>query len=335
MILDYQYFKNIDLLLFLLSMNFTLFFLIVYFVRYRFSNFLGVCVSNEKTSLKHQNISRGLGVFYLSALIPLIFFYENLLKINDLCLIISVCLIGFWDDKRGLSQKLKLIILFLIGVLYILSNEGVSYNFSLDAFNYILLPLYFIFIVLFFNQIDGINGLAAITFIVTALIMNYFLGDVILIVSIFGAVLAYLLINIKGSIGIQGEAGSFFMGAVIFILSIKVDFPFHNLLSFIFLLPILLDVSSTTIVRYYLNINLLEGHRYNLYQKLVAKYQRPGFISLVFGLLQLIIGSFIILGLENLDKGFFFLILFIFISILTVVFLRVSLLIHSKKLLDY
>jgi UDP-N-acetylmuramyl pentapeptide phosphotransferase/UDP-N-acetylglucosamine-1-phosphate transferase len=271
----------------------------------------------------------------LSALIPLIFFYENLLKINDLCLIISVCLIGFWDDKRGLSQKLKLIILFLIGVLYIFSNEGISSNFSLDAFNYILVPLYFIFIVLFFNQIDGINGLAAITFIVTALIMNYFLGDVILIVSIFGAVLAYLLINIKGSIGIQGEAGSFFMGAVIFILSIKVDFPFHNLLSFIFLLPKLLDVSSTTIVRYYLNINLLKGHRYNLYQKLVAKYQRPGFISLIFGLLQLIIGCFIILGLENLDKGFFFLILFIFILILTLVFLKISLLIHSKKLLDY
>lgn len=335
MILDYQNFKNIDLLLFILFINFTLFFLIVYFVRNRFSNFLGVCVSNEKTSLKHEEISRGLGVFYLTTLIPLIFFYENLLEINDLCLIVSVCLIGFWDDKKGLGQKLKLIILLLIGILYVFSNESISYNSSLDSFNYIILPLYFVFNVLFFNQIDGINGLAAITFIVMLLIMNYFLGDVILVVSILGAVLAYLIINIKGSIGIQGEAGSFFMGAVIFILSIKKEFPFHNLLSFVFLLPILLDISSTTIVRYYLNISLLKGHRNNLYQKLVAKYQRPGFVSLIFGLLQMIIGFFIILGIELLDEKLFYLILSTFFLILTLVFLRVSLLIHSKKLLDY
>ena len=328
-------FKNFNFLIALFFINSILYFSTIYFVKEKFPNFFGVCISNEKTSLKHKSISRGLGIFFIITLIPYILYYQNLFQINDLCLIISACVIGFWDDKRNLNQVFKLNILLIIGFLYVFFLEDYTFNLSLVTLNLILLPLYFIFMVLFFNQIDGINGLAGITFIVTVCIFNYFLGNLMFTIPIIGGVFAYLVINIKGSIGIQGEAGSFFMGAVIFVLSLKIDFPFHSLMSIIFLLPILLDVSSTTIVRYYLNINILEGHRSNLYQKLVAKYKKPGFISLVFGLLQLIIGFFIILALENIDKNLAYIMMFIFILILTLVFLRVSFLIHSKKLLDY
>jgi len=334
-IFDYLLFKNFNFLLALFFINFILYFSIIFFVKNKLPNFLGVCISNEKTSLKHKTISRGLGIFFIITLIPYILYYQNLFQINDLCLIISACVIGFWDDKRNLSQIFKLNVLLIIGFLYVFFLEDYSFNLSFDTLNLILLPFYFIFMVLFFNQIDGINGLAGITFIVIIFIFNYFLGNLMLTIPIIGGVFAYLVINIKGSIGIQGEAGSFFMGAVIFVLSLKVDFPFHGLMSFIFLLPILLDIASTTIIRYYLNINILEGHRSNIYQKLVAKYKKPGFISLLFGLSQLIIGFFIILTLENIDKNLAYTMLFILIFILTLVFLRVSFLIHSKKLLDY
>ena len=205
----------------------------------------------------------------------------------------------------------------------------------MNELSLIILPSYFIFLVLFFNQIDGINGLAATTFLVTILLLSFFLENLLIIIPIAGAVFCYLLINLKGKVGIQGEAGSFFMGAFIFIVSLKTDLPFHNSFSILFLFPILLDISSTTVVRYYLKKNILDGHRSNLYQKLVAKYKVPSIISFTFGFFQLIVGLSLIYALEKFDNNIATIIYLGFISSLTFIFIKISLLINKKEILNY
>ena len=268
------------------SLSFSMYHICIFFFKYKFPNFFGICESNEKTSLKHETMSRGLGLFFIITLLPFIVFYQNIFDFKDLLLITVSCFVGFWDDKKSLSQIFKLKILFIIAFCYSLTLQDFNSFETMFSLNFILFPFYFLFMILFFNQIDGINGLAGITFIVTLFIFSFFSNNIFILMPIIGAVIGYLSLNLRGAVGIQGEAGSFFMGAVIFVISSKIVFPFHSVFSIIFLFPVLIDISATTIVRYYLKNNILEGHRSNLYQKLVAKYKKPAVISFVFGFLH-------------------------------------------------
>ena len=90
-----------------------------YFVNIQyFKNIFPISISNNKTSIFHKPLYRGVGILYL---LPFIFFYINDLeyfnKIESL-LIIFTTLIGYLDDRFDLSQKLKLFLLVLIFLLF-------------------------------------------------------------------------------------------------------------------------------------------------------------------------------------------------------------------------
>ena len=314
---------------------FSIYYFFIYLCKFKFPNFYGECQSNEKTSMKHKKMYRGLGFFYIITLFPFIIYNDLFFNIFDLFLIAVSVIIGFWDDKKSLKQLFKLKILLFTGAVYTLVLQDFSSINSFISTDLILYPIYFIFMVLFFNQIDGINGLAGITFLVTLFLFSFFLDNMLFLTPIIAVIIAYLSLNLRGVLGIQGEAGSFFMGSVIFVLSLKINFPFHTTFSFIFLLPILIDISATTIVRFYLKKNIFEGHRSNLYQKLVAKHQRPAFVSLSFGILQIITGLLIIFLFKNTATVFVFIILLMFITLLTLTFLKIAFLINTKKFLNY
>ena len=74
--------------------------------------------------------------------------------------------IGFLDDKLNLSQKLKFIInLLFLGFIYF-RLMFLEHN-LIEYLSITIKLLIFVFIILFFNQIDGINGLAASTFLIS------------------------------------------------------------------------------------------------------------------------------------------------------------------------
>ena len=266
--------------------------------------FFGICQSNEKTSIKHLPMIRGLGVWYLLSLMPFFFLNFEIFKLSEWVLLVGSVIIGFWDDKRGITQKKKLIVLFILWFLseIILFDSNLS---SITSYNssFFLRLLLFIFFILFFNQIDGINGLASLTFLVFTLTILLFLNInkiiIIFYISSILMVMIYLIVNLRGKIGIQGESGSFFMGALSYLLVINNFLGYQVFYSIFLLCPILLDLVITSIYLFLKGKNLFKGHRENIYQKLTSKFQSHAIVSFGFTFLQIISSIYVIYFWNN------------------------------------
>ena len=72
----------------------------------RFKNIFGTCLSNEKTSLYHEPIIRGLGVLYIFALSPIVFFIEESVLLNDVILVVFSTLASVLSVLLGLVTAL-------------------------------------------------------------------------------------------------------------------------------------------------------------------------------------------------------------------------------------
>ena len=296
-------------------------------------SFFGKCVSNEKTSKFHLPMVRGIGIIFAIILIFSSILWGSIFSTLEIIIISSSTLIGFWDDKYGLRQKQKLFFFFLIGCTWSLYNVTLTTFDIYFFFNFVLHVFIFVFLVLFFNQIDGINGLASGTFL-TCLLFIYLTGtNLVLFLPIILSVLAYLVINMNGKIGIQGDAGSFFMGSFIAILYTK-STEWNELgLVFFILGPIVFDVCGTTIIKAFYKIDLTVGHKDNLYQKLVSKYQSHFLITAIFVFLQFLFCYCLFILLEKKSLVFIYSVLFFICSLLTLFFCFVAYSIHNKKIL--
>jgi len=309
-------------------------FLIVYFFIKLTPNYLGSffgkCVSNDKTSKFHLPMIRGIGIIFAIILILSSILWGSIFSIFEIIIISLSTLIGFWDDKYGLRQKQKLFFFIFIGCIWSFYNVDFV-TFDIYFFlNFILYVFIFVFLVLFFNQIDGINGLATSTFL-TCLLFIYLTGtNLILCLPVILSVFAYLAINMNGKIGIQGDAGSFFMGSFIAILYTKSRELNELGLIFFILGPIVFDVCGTTIIKVFYKINLTVGHRDNLYQKLVSKYQNHSLITSIFVFSQFLFCFWLSILLEKNSLVFVYYILFFICSLLMLFFCCISYLIHKK-----
>ena len=312
-------------------------FLIVYFFIKLAPNYLesffGKCVSNVKTSKFHLPMIRGIGIIFAIVLIVSFILWGSVFSIFEIIIITLSTLIGFWDDKYGLSQKKKLLLFTFIGCIWSFYNlDFVTFDIYFFL-NFILYVFVFVFLILFFNQIDGINGLASGTFL-TCLLYIYLTGtNLILFLPVILSVLANLVINMNGKIAIQGDAGSFFMGSFIAILYTK-STEWNQLgLVFFILGPIVFDVCGTTLIKVFYKINLTIGHRDNLYQKLVSKYQNHSLITSIFVFSQFLFCFWLSILLEKSSLVFIYYILFFICSLFMLFFCFVAYLIHNKKIL--
>ena len=113
--------------------------------------FFGTCISNQKTSLYHKPILRGLGIMFPLACIPFLYQIINNFAAHDILLVLLSTLIGFWDDKKNLRQKKKLAIICLLGLTYLFVDAFLFSDDSIDNFFYILNFFLFVFLLLFFN----------------------------------------------------------------------------------------------------------------------------------------------------------------------------------------
>jgi UDP-N-acetylmuramyl pentapeptide phosphotransferase/UDP-N-acetylglucosamine-1-phosphate transferase len=295
--------NNLDINMFILFSSF-IFLTGFTLSKFYLSSLFGICYSNEKTSIEHPPMLRGLGIWYLFAISPFFFFYNECFKLSEWFLIYGAVIVGFWDDKRGLSQKKKLVVLFVLWFfsecIFLNENLGVSSFFITDA---VLRFSLFMFFILFFNQVDGINGLAGLTylvfilsllsiFILSSVFINFYLACLLITIM-------YLIINLYGKIGIQGESGSFFMGVTSYVLIINSFDDFYALYSIFLICPILLDLVITSIYLYLQGHDLFKGHRENIYQKLTSKFESHAKISSVFALLQIIFSFYMIYFWNN------------------------------------
>lgn len=147
------------------------------------------------------------------------------------------------------------------------------------------------------------------------------------------SIFAYLVINMGGKIGIQGDAGSFFMGSFISILSVKTIGWDKAGVIFLMLGPLIFDICATTIIRFYYKIDLTAGHRNNLYQKLVSRYQSHFKITSIFAITQIIFCYFLLNLFETETLISLYSILFLISSVFMLLFYFVAYLIHKEKIL--
>lgn len=296
---------------------------------YKYQYIFGKCVSNEKTSIPHGDMIRGFGILYLISIVAIIFQFKFYFTTQEVILVVASVVLGFFDDKVNISQKYKVLILTLFYIIFSFCKFT-----DLNIYNLIYSYFTFIFLVLFFNQIDGIDGLATSNFLIVLLLFIFYMGGGFILAPIFLVTIIYLYFNLFTNIGIQGESGSFFFGSIIYILFIEKSYLFLDLKYLIFLGPVLFDISFTTIVRYLFGENIFLGHRNNLYQKLSSKYKNNILIITCFGAFQLLF-SFIYIYIElntyNLYEIFYFV---LYCFVLSLLFMTISYKIQTKKYLN-
>ena len=297
------------------------------------SPIFGECVANNKTSKFHTPMVRGIGIIFPIILVLSSIIWGSIFTKFEILIIFLSTLIGFWDDKYFLKQKKKLFFFLFLGFVWSLyqvnlKNTDINFFIELITHNFI-----FVFIVLFFNQIDGINGLATSTFLICILFVILTGINLILLMPLIMCVVAYFVINMGGKIGIQGDAGSFFMGSFITILLVKtIDWDKSGIIFFI-LGPIVFDICATTIIRACFKVDLTIGHKNNLYQKLVSRYQSHIKVTFSFAITQIVFGYFLLKLLEIESSYILYGILLLFSSLFMLLFFFTAYLIHKDKIL--
>ncbi len=296
----------------------------------KFPLLFGECKANKKSSIHHEKMIRGLGIVFPIVATPLFFIWEDYFFLKEFLLILSFSILGFVDDKKGINYKYKLFIFFVISSIYHFDNfDFTSYNNIIFVFSKIIL---LIFLVLFFNQIDGINGLAGSTFIVSILFLSFIYEKFIYILPVISIIFCYLFYNFRGKIGIQGDSGSYFLGSFFFIFIHKDSSSLNIFASIFFLCPILFDIMATTAIRLFYMIDIFEGHRNNLYQKLVSFYESHSLSTLIFIILQIIF-SIITIFIQKTFLFFeFFQKMFLICLFCFLVFIFLAFLIQNKKI---
>lgn len=271
---------------------------------------------------------RGIGIFYILTLLPFFFNFRVIISLEAILLILSFSIIGFVDDKYDLKSKYKLFIFILISLLFnYFDIENKNEFLDINIQQYLGRTFLLIFLVLFFNQIDGINGLAGLTYTISILVISLFFGNIIYCLNFLSIIIIYLFFNLKGKIGIQGDSGSYFMATTFFILVLDSTSNFNPYYAIFFLCPIVFDIIATTSVRIFLKINIFKSHKNNLYQKIAFSKSNHLLSTFLFISLQFI---FSIIFIKFYKNNFYFLV--IFNLIIYLIFVYISYLIHARDI---
>ena len=301
------------------------------FISFKFlKSFFPISISSERSALSHIPTIRGIGILFpISLLLSNLFFVQISAILNyNFFLIFTCTLIGFYDDLKNINYAKKLLSLSCLFLFVTLFNKEILIFADFNIILSIIISLFlFIFYVLFFNQIDGINGLSSGTFCIflagLVFLKSDNLASNLLFVNILGIVFLYFLLNIIQIKFFQGDAGAYFLGSVSYLI-IKENQEFI-FISFIFLFPILADIVWTSLVRLYMGYNLTQPHKNHLYQKSVSIIKAHSPVTFCHILIQIICiwtinffqfynQSFIIQFIILLLFGIFFSLIYVYTS---------------------
>lgn len=141
-----------------------------------------------------------------------------------------ISLFGLWDDKNGLGVKFKL--LAQIGSAVILILSGIMINLPIHpGFNVILTILWVVGITNAMNLLDNMDGLSsgvgaigAMFFLILSILSGqYLVGG--LAAAVLGACLGFLIYNFNPASIFMGDTGSLFLGFMLAVLGMKIQFP--------------------------------------------------------------------------------------------------------------
>jgi Fuc2NAc and GlcNAc transferase len=262
---------------------------------------------------------RGAGVGILAAFvlaglilyIPLAFLFAAIL--------ISVA--SFYGDYTRISVKFRLFfqaistVIFLFPLLPCLSAHYASSTLGFSPFIVILiLSLIFFFMIgtaNLYNFMDGINGIAGLSGVIGFGILgiytlyrpvhddfNFQTALSLLSICIALACLGYLPFNMPRARVFMGDVGSILLGFIFAGLVVTLSRNYLEMVCFTALLfPFYADELTTMAVRLRDHENLTQPHRRHLYQLLVNELHIVHWkISVAYGVVQLVVGSGILIA---------------------------------------
>ena len=303
-------------------------------IELKISWLVGKCKYNAKSSIFHTQMLKGLGIIYPISILPFFYFYQDIFNITDYLMLSSLAILGLLDDKYDLNYKTKIIIFLLISFFYNFYSIPLYFYNDLIIGNFILKIFYFVFLIVFFNQIDGINGLAVLTFLVSYFFISFLGGILIMYLPLIFFSIPYLIFNLKGKVGFQGDSGSYFLAGIIYIIILKSSIKLDYLVTIFFLSPILIDLIATTLIKVFLKKNIFEGHRDNIYQKLASQKKNhliSTFLFIFFQIIKSFIVVYLYLKYDLISCSLY--LSFISLTIL-IFFLIISLKIHKKQIFE-
>lgn len=215
---------------------------------------------------------------------------------------------SFFGDHSEIRPQLRLLFQFTAGTILLI---GILIGNGSGIAVYILIPLLAIFVVgtaNYYNFMDGINGIAAISGLIGFGLLGWFAAAggadtkiIALCVCMSLSCLGFLPFNVPKAKVFMGDVGSVLLGFVFAGLVVWVS---RGFLDFVcatsFLLPFYADELTTLFVRLKDGDKLIRPHRKHLYQLLTNEYGILHWkVSLSYGAFQLIVGISI-LFLKNM-----------------------------------
>lgn len=201
---------------------------------------------------------------------------------------IAVGLLGLWDDRVGLDWRFRLAIHFLVAGLMVALGWRASLFLEEGWFTGLLSVVWIVALINAFNMIDNMDGLAAGVGIIGAAILatfmfiapepgrgepQLFVGGVLLVLA--GALAGFLVHNWPRAKLFMGDAGSYFVGFSMGLLTLAATFagdshPPHAVLAPLCVLAIpLYDMTTVIMIRLLSGRSPFEGDRSHFSHRLV------------------------------------------------------------------
>jgi Fuc2NAc and GlcNAc transferase len=213
--------------------------------------------------------------------------------------ITCIAILSFWGDRSELSPRTRLILQLAAGFFVIagMSNIGLLWK----AVLIFPLTVFVVGTANFYNFMDGINGIAAITGLVAfglLAVATPMAGSPFVVLALCLALgcLGFLPFNLPSARTFMGDVGSVLLGFAYAALAVGLAESFNDFIVFCaFLFPFYADEIVTMVVRLRDGENLASPHRRHLYQLLANEQGIPHWkVSMVYGIFQLGVGLSVI-----------------------------------------
>ena len=246
---------------------------------------------------------RGGGVaFIVSFLFAIPFVSDFNPFISSVCIALvgsglSVAIIGFWDDRKPVAARWRLLGHFGASIFALYCLGGLP-SLVLGSFifpaGYLLNGLaifYLVWLLNLYNFMDGIDGIAGIEAISVSLsgaFLYYLMGDYSLMglpLALAAAVAGFLWWNFPAARIFMGDAGSGFLGLILGILSIQAAIVHAQLFwCWLILLGVfIVDSTLTLLCRLQRGCKVYEAHRSHAYQRALCYFN--GHVGVTVGVL--------------------------------------------------
>lgn len=194
---------------------------------------LGVTAAPNKRNIHNQHVPlMGGAAIYLAFVLSALLFSppHHLVELGAIVAGATLlALIGYLDDRRHLSPRIRLIVMTAAAAVAALSGVRIDL-FGIALIDIPLTLFWIVALINAINWIDNMDGLAAGTAAITSgffLLLALSQGQILvsmLAAAIFGSAVGFLIYNFNPSSTFMGDMGAYTLGFVLAILAIKLKF---------------------------------------------------------------------------------------------------------------